>query len=232
MNFFNRSFPVIWIFVSLFTGFECLVIYCKPEIRIARNPREAEYVCQGGGIPPKGKFQRINVIPQSEDALNAVTDFKVVDKSLYFVPNIIFDSFRNMRNVVLSNVQIEDIDKNHFRNANALKHLSIQVNNIPKLKARLFELAPNIVTLRLPNNNIYYVHKDAFHGLHQIQEIGLENNKIQVMSAGTFGSLNSLSEIKLLHNYCIDKNFGNSREVENAIPNTSCGAFYRKYSED
>ncbi len=216
-------------FIGLLVQIEALVIYCKPEIRIGRNVNEADYVCQGGGIPPKGKFQRINVIPQREEVRDSVTHFRVIDKSLYFVPNVIFDSFRNMRNVVLSNVKIDDLDKKHFRNANALKFLQIQINNIPKLKAHLFASAPNIVNLKLPNNKIHFVHKQAFHGLHQIQEIALEDNKIKALSMGTFRPLNTLSDVKLSNNHCINNNYRSNHEVENDIPKTNCDTYYREY---
>lgn len=143
------------------------------------------------------------------------------------VPQLIFHKFRNLRDVTLSNIQLKSLRQSNFQEANALKLLRIDTNNIPELLNDLFSQALYLEILELPRNDIQFVHRQAFSGLNHIQKISLNDNRILMLSSTTFSPLKSLSYIDLANNVCVSSRFGSGYEAEHGISATSCNNNYR-----
>ena len=99
--------------------------------------------------------------------------FTQIDQSLFEFNN-------NLKEIYLEENQLENIDKNGFKNKTNLLILSLAFNKLKTIDAVLFEDLKNLKELYL-NNNFLDQLCNFFKKLHNLETLWLHNNNLVIL---------------------------------------------------
>lgn len=74
-------------------------------------------------------------------------------------------------------------------------YLDLSMNNITELPAYVFKNFPYLEELRLPGNDLSFIHPEAFSGLHQLKVLMLQNNQLKTVPNSALKNLHSLQSL-------------------------------------
>uniref|UniRef100_A0A669BE44 Leucine-rich repeat-containing G-protein coupled receptor 4 n=1 Tax=Oreochromis niloticus TaxID=8128 RepID=A0A669BE44_ORENI len=80
-------------------------------------------------------------------------------------------------------------------------YLDLSMNNITELPAYVFKNFPYLEELRLPGNDLSFIHPEAFSGLHQLKVLMLQNNQLKTVPNSALKNLHSLQSLRLDANH-------------------------------
>ncbi|XP_008200932.1 protein toll isoform X2 [Tribolium castaneum] len=138
--------------------------------------------------------------------------------------NKYFQSLENLKQLILSDNAIDDLDENFFtnmpqvklldlknnrikltkstfKNLQFLQHLDLSSNNIKFVPHGAFQELETLTTLNLFDNQLTKIDDFTFAGLSNLQSLELSANKIQTISENAFATLKNLTRINLSNNF-------------------------------
>lgn len=98
---------------------------------------------------------------------------------------------------LISDTQIQYINRNAFRNSGSIKEIIMSGNNIPIMYPSVFHYLRNLEVLSLTNNNIRHLSAAVFNGLGHLQELRLSDNMIKFLPNTVFTYLTELKSLYL-----------------------------------
>lgn len=81
-----------------------------------------------------------------------------------------------------------------------MKKLWLSNNIVERLEPFSFSETKCLEGIRLGSNEIFFVSKNAFHGLNSLKKLDLQKNSIKLFNEGTFHELINLKELRLNSN--------------------------------
>jgi Leucine-rich repeat (LRR) protein len=127
------------------------------------------------------------------------------------LPESIFKVFDNLEYLFIYHTSLDAIDTEDFQEAQHLKYLRINSNDLSEIKESTFKNAPNLEYINLSYNKIHVVHRDSFKGLEKLREIHLHNNEISMIQPDVFSQLPNLVIINLKDNLCAKEKYSLQR---------------------
>ena len=132
---------------------------------------------------------------------NEVTAVLFMDCNLNFIPNIIFETFPNVKLVVNNYGQgLKSLKQHHFKGANNLKYFRSFKNGLTKIESDVFRFAPKLKTILLLEGSIVEIEAHAFRGLTQLTHLYLNDNELTNVDAEVFTELETLEVLQLAGN--------------------------------
>lgn len=125
---------------------------------------------------------------------------KFIYSQLHSVPAEIFDLFRYLNQLQLSEAEIQTIKENTFKNAKSLQDLNLWANKIDVLKTNTFLGCSSLEELGVHYNGLEIIQKGAFNGLPKLSFLDLGYNHIVEINENIFDPLVNLKKILLHHN--------------------------------
>ena len=116
------------------------------------------------------------------------------------LPNQIFQSFPNLLDLRVKDMNLLTIKRESFKNATQLKKFYAKGNGIQRLNENTFVEAENLIKVRLHDNAISFVDPNAFTNLTKLDELQLSRNFIYSLHKDTFADLINLKILKLFSN--------------------------------
>nr|XP_021181079.2 connectin [Helicoverpa armigera] len=163
-----------------------------------------------GYIPTKALFylQRLksinikygNIVDVTPFSFANLTNLKEVILSQNQIENLHQYSFAHLPNITTLNLEenmIIDIDAEAFYDLPKLQKLVFTKNNISTIRNGTFQHTFNLLELDLNKNNIYYLNRRTFDGLANLRKLDLRKNRIQNLTEFTFAELWNLQELLL-----------------------------------
>lgn len=117
----------------------------------------------------------------------------------YLIPYGIFQFFKKLENLQWS-TGVLAISKDTFKDADELKKLNLDDNQIQTLPSNVFENAKHLQDIQLSRNNINLIEDDAFSGLTHLQSLLLNQNSLTIIKANTFVRIVNLIKLELNFN--------------------------------
>ncbi|XP_059062924.1 connectin-like [Achroia grisella] len=112
----------------------------------------------------------------------------------------IFYNMTTVREIILMNNKITDLDFSSFANLPLLVNLTIKENKITEIQKDVFVDLPSLKNLDLSFNNIHLVHDGCFGHLTTLSDLTLEANSINTLTKDTFRGLANLTRLDLRSN--------------------------------
>ena len=122
-----------------------------------------------------------------EDVLAVFTSFS----NFSFVPKEILQRFKNLEELLLSQMEIKTID-GLFQVCDKLQVMTFYRNKLKRIESRAFEHCPNLNYLDLGENQISEIHFDAFENLAKLETLVLDSNPVVIFDSRTFDKLTNL----------------------------------------
>jgi hypothetical protein len=111
----------------------------------------------------------------NEDVLMVKIEFA----SIPFIFKEIFETFSNLRRLVVDRGGLVTFQKNAFFKAQNLRSITIRNNFVPEVYPYAFIGATELTTLLLSDNTITKVHEHSLVGLNSLENLVLSNNDIE-----------------------------------------------------
>lgn len=131
-----------------------------------------------------------NHLPGQDDA--DVERVYVMMSNVPFIMSEIFTRFPNVHDFILGDSGLTRIQPYAFQNAENLRFLSINANNLPYIHNNAFTGAYSLETLDLNGNGIELIHETAFEGLVSLTHLFLDFNQLRELHADVFRPLISI----------------------------------------
>lgn len=113
----------------------------------------------------------------------------------------IFATFKNLRILDISSMELELLTLEVFMGADALEELNVSQNQLSVIRLNQFLLAESLKSVNLSYNNIRTIEKGAFnYRVNQLTLINLSHNQIRQIPSQTFHKLPHLLQLNLSHN--------------------------------
>lgn len=133
--------------------------------------------------------------------------FRMVKHDLLRIPDEIFLKFPQLEYLYLFNTGLIALKKGNFKNANSLKIMNLQRNEIRKLEELVFAGAEKLEVINLAYNKIYSIDPWTFRRMENLREIYLHGNQLETIPATTFSFQRNLDRVFLIGNKCTNKNY-------------------------
>lgn len=172
--------------------------------------------CQGGTSKDLTILKNIEPFPQVKllDLQNFSGDFE--EDTLAAFPNLEILQIRESRFKGLTKTVLKQccenitniifrknkhvLDKDLFENSKKLKHVVINLENLPKIDADLFKGLNDLEGIVVNSSFVKEIDENAFSHLKKLQLLELHNNDIEEIKPKTFENLTSLKTLTLLNN--------------------------------
>ncbi|KAB0795161.1 hypothetical protein PPYR_12000 [Photinus pyralis] len=130
------------------------------------------------------------------------------NNNISYIENTALDDMPNLRLLNLDNNQLKHWNNDWFTNTYNLEHLSIDSNQLTKLPANAFNKLKNgrSTVIRLSNNQIMYIHPQAFRKLSLLHALWLNDNNLTDFDGTILSSFERLFVLSLSGNKlsCLD----------------------------
>lgn len=134
----------------------------------------------------------------------------------YLLPRGIFQNFRKLEKLEWS-TGLLSVNKDSFKDADQLKILNLDDNQIQTLTENVFEHSRSLQEVHLSKNNINLIEDSAFSGLSELQYISLNQNSLTLIKNNTFAGIENLTKLEV--------NFNLIETIEDGalnLPNLQC----------
>ncbi|XP_058119837.1 toll-like receptor 6 [Anopheles ziemanni] len=125
---------------------------------------------------------------------------KFLNSTFDEVPKKLFDTFQGLTNAILSNCNIQQINRYSMEHAAFLQLLDLSLNALEEVKSYAFSGASALVTLNLSNNRITTIEPTAFYTMPALQILYLQGNKLRLLDGALFSNLVALRYLFLNKN--------------------------------
>ncbi|KAK5645091.1 hypothetical protein RI129_006391 [Pyrocoelia pectoralis] len=130
------------------------------------------------------------------------------NNNISFIENTAFDDMPNLRLLNLDGNRLKNWNTDWFTNTHNLEHLSLDSNQLTKLPANAFNKLKNSYStvIRLSNNQIMYIHPQAFKKLNLLHALWLDHNNLIDFDKEILSNFERLFILSLTHNKlnCLD----------------------------
>lgn len=170
--------------------------YCE-NTREPRNATKAECWVFNGGIP------RDDLIWQSfasQPALQTLSFNVRVDGALGYVPTKALHYLQRLRSINIKYGNIAEVGQNAFANLTYIKEVVLSQNQIETLQPNAFLHLPNVTTINLEENMIIEIPTDVFVDVPRLQKLVFTKNNISSIKDGAFQHTFNLLELDLNKN--------------------------------
>lgn len=116
-------------------------------------------------------------------AKNNISLLELENKAFPYFPMNISDCYPNISSILLKNVELKELKRDHLKNLQMLKILDLSSNKVEYLEPNLFDSNP------------------------EMEEIDLSKNKLSKIDSQVFQKLTKLKKLNLFGNVCIGKNY-------------------------
>ena len=205
---------------------ECITQICKSfatadhYLNTYRGAEKSFYTCFIDGILVNDQEEVTTDTSNNTKSNEEVTMvFYDYEHTVKFIPNSLFDTFKNLEYLFISYGNgLATIKPNFFKDAHKLKNLKIHYNVIRQIGANSFAEAKNLEHINLEGSPIETIHYEAFNGLPNLQGIYLPENHIKYMHPKTFSSIAKLNILNLDGGKsCVDNTFLDANEKFSVI---------------
>lgn len=163
--------------------------------------------CQSSNLPKTCKA-RINRLSTNNFNVQHTASADIEALELYFgqrsslnaLPQELFTTFPNLRNLTLEQAKIKTISSDDLKLAGNLNELTLPGSQLERLSSRTFAPATNLTILGLEENRIHTIEDFAFEGLAKLSELWLRDNNLTRINIFTFIGLVSLQHLNLRAN--------------------------------
>jgi hypothetical protein len=131
----------------------------------------------------------------------------ISEADVEFLPEKIFEKFKNLEILEISNTTLEIIDESTFAGGINLKTLNLRNNKIKYLDNSAFKNLKHLKYLNLEGNQLEYLNKKLFINNNQLESLVLTNNDINFIDEDLFSGLKKLKSLDLSGNLCSQKSF-------------------------
>ena len=164
-----------------------------------RKHTRTYYICQINGNLVNDQEEVTTDTSENERSDEEVT---AVDYNhsytVKFIPNSIFQTFRNLEYLYISsNNQFDTMKREYLRHAKKLKNLWFHYSDLEKINGNVFVEAKRLEHINFQHGKIKSIHKDAFHGLPVLKGVYLNDNQIKYLHPRTFSIIPNLYILEL-----------------------------------
>lgn len=126
--------------------------------------------------------------------------FQIFNCSVKKIGKTHFNNLFQLRQIVLTNNVIAEVDDQPFQNQRQLEWLSLSNNKITWLYGKVFSKLRKLKQLNLEDNQIVEIHSQLFKSLSDLRVLNLENSKIRDLYDNVFDGLINVKFIYLTGN--------------------------------
>lgn len=112
-------------------------------------------------------------ISGTNDGNENITRVDFLDSTLNKLPQILFDTFSNLKELAADGVYMTNLDR--LTNCSKLIYLDLFGNQIQAIKKSTFKECANLKRIWLDYNSITNIDQDAFDGLNELTDLQLSN---------------------------------------------------------
>ncbi|CRL03601.1 CLUMA_CG016231, isoform A [Clunio marinus] len=120
--------------------------------------------------------------------------------TLNFIPLTIFQSFVSMREAIIVEVEVKEIQRETFGGCNNLERINLDRNLIQEISSMTFGGCFSLTEISLSRNAIETIENYAFSGPRALRTLSLSNNLISTLPENAFANLTTLNRITLENN--------------------------------
>jgi Leucine-rich repeat (LRR) protein len=165
------------------------VCYCEYDFWDYRG-----YACIAQNVYFQSEFDHL-IIEGEHFPLDNDTNVRVVtikNSKVNFIPSAILDKFKNLNELMLSQVSLQTLTVNSLKNCGTLKSLCLEYNELQELRSGVFNQCGSLERLRLGWNKILHIEADAFQGLDKLYQLELQLNYFQTLPSTVLYAVPSL----------------------------------------
>lgn len=177
----------------------------KPEIICEYEVTDDnEYICNAQVHNPFNEdFQVITGEHLTYRSNDEISKVNINSQNTRTFPSIICKQFKNVREILIIDSNMDILDSSAFENCKNLEKISINLNRITAIPANLFGNSPKLFHISFESNRINNIHSDAFIGT-ELEVLDLSNNRISEINRNWFSSISqSLEVLDFLNNSII-----------------------------
>lgn len=127
-----------------------------------------------------------------------------------------FVQFPKMHKFIISNVELETLQIQIFREARHVTHLNASTNRLKEIPSHIFFNAVELIYVDFSNNTIDRIDPSAFAGANKLESLDLSQNVLESLDKQVFKDLPSLKLLNVSHNK-IDKLDSDTLSMPNLI---------------
>lgn len=124
--------------------------------------------------------------------------FVVLNTNFQVITENSFKYAAKLRGLFLAHNGITQINKSAFLSTQKIRSIDLQFNKISKIERGTFD-CPDLVELRLNNNELKALEDNTFEGASYLKILVLDYNQIEAVSKEAFNGLESLQELSVSH---------------------------------
>lgn len=127
-----------------------------------------------------------------------VTDITFDDPNeLKFVPKKLFETFKNIRNIILIKVGLSILTTNAFTNCLNMEYITLKSNKFSVIPESFAESCVKLTSFQTGQNGIQTIHKDAFKGLINLNTLDMFGELIESLDPLTFVHTPNLKHVSM-----------------------------------
>lgn len=180
---------------------QCIVILCQNVER---------FNCVTGEISKSGEFcllTNINTegrfIPVSDSPF-IVKEFEIRNSTVKLLTPDICRQFPNIEKFTASEVGIETLDEDTFKDCHNLREIRILRNNIKRFERNLFNRNTNLELLYFGINQLTQIPSELFQNLNKLEDLGFASMKFDKFPKNVFEDLRNLKVLWVYHDALLD----------------------------
>lgn len=126
-------------------------------------------------------IEGIHMLGRTDDDVRIVTATGTFNNTFNLVPQQIFDHFRQLSQITISNVGLTELHQ-PWQNCTTLTHIFVINNQIRRLPGKIFEACLNLMGLSVMNSGIEEIDREAFNGLYFLRSLQLHGNRVRYLN--------------------------------------------------
>jgi Leucine-rich repeat (LRR) protein len=132
----------------------------------------------------------------------SVTDLKIIDQKVKFLPNGIASIYPNLQSFSIDNSKLEKISSTAFNNLNNLKTLEIKNNDVSVIESNAFDDLLQLEKFILTNNKKFEaLSPKAFVKIHHLKHLNLNDNSLLLLPSDILpNNINSITTFTAANN--------------------------------
>lgn len=160
--------------------------------------RNGEY-CLLTDIHPMGRFTPVSTLGATK-----VKEFEITNSTVKHLTPDICQTFPNIEKFTASEVAIETLDKDTFKDCQKLREIKVLRNNIKSFEKDLFNRNANLELLYFGINQLTSIPPELFKNLRNLQDLGFASMNFGKFPTGVFNDLTNLKTLWVYHDALLD----------------------------
>lgn len=138
------------------------------------------------------------------------------NSTVQILTNELCNAFPNLRELRLTNLSLEHIEKNVFHQCKKLINLNIWMNNFSRLNEDVFNENQKLIELNMQNNGLEVIRGKMFDSVSQLTFLNLAENALSEFPIHEFPVMGNLTHLFLYSNNLTDLD---ERQLKHKFPN-------------